>query len=156
MRNSSMSRKNLAIVLALLCAPLVVVAHGLLLDAETDGSRIWGAAYYSSGEIAVNESVALLDLTTTNAAPVNTKTDDSGNFRFDAIRSHQYRVSVYGDEGHTVEIELTAEPKSLPKLIEAEAQAHSSVWPPPAWAVIGGVLLLTLIPALVKRRARAC
>jgi hypothetical protein len=113
-----------------------------------------GSAYYSSGEIAVNESVALLDLTRPNAAPVNTKTDDAGKSRFAAVRSHHYGVSVCGDEGHTVEIELTAEPKSVPKLIEAEAEAHSKDWPRPASAMIGGILLLTLIPALAKRRSK--
>lgn len=142
-------------VLALALAPLLVAAHGLLLDAETDGDTIFGAAYYSNGEKAVNESIALLDLTASAATPVSATTDAEGNFRFDVVRSHRYRVSVYGDEGHTVEVEVVAEPKALPRLVDADAEQTAAFWPPPAWAIIGGVLLLSLIPAVASRRSKS-
>ncbi len=142
-------------VLTLGLASLIAAAHGLLLDAETDGDTIFGTAYYSNGDKAVHEPIALLDLTESAATPVDAQTDADGNFKFDVIRSHRYRVSVYGDEGHDVEIEVLAEPKALPRLVENEAQSSTAFWPPPAWAIIGGVLLLSLIPAVALRRRAA-
>lgn len=145
-------RLNLWIVVVLLMLPAITLGHGLLLDAESDGSHIVGSAYYSSGEVAVNESVALLDLSVPNATPLNAKTDSSGKFSFDVTRSHLYRVTVYGDEGHSVELEVLAEPQATPKLIETETAASHAFWPPPAWAIIGAILVLSLIPALVFRK----
>ena len=139
---------------ALALSPLIVAAHGLLLDVESDGDAIFGTAYYTNGDKAVSESVALLDLSVSGSAPIRARTDAAGVFRFDAIRDHRYRVSVYGEEGHTVDVELVAEPKSLPKLIETETAAASSLWPPPAWAIIGGALLLSLVPAIVLRKRK--
>jgi len=139
----------------LFALPWICAAHGLLLDAESDGQRIFGSAYYSSGEVAVNESIALVDLSTPDAPAVNAKTDSSGAFSFDVVRSHRYRVTVYGDEGHSVEVEVLAEPKSVPKLIDNDAQATNAFWPPPAWAIIGAILLLSLVPAVLFRKRSA-
>lgn len=156
MRSEPMSRTaRFLALLALAFAPLLVAAHGLLLDAETDGDTIFGAAYYSNGERAVSETIELLDLTAPGAAPVSAQTDSDGNFKFDVVRSHRYRVSVFGDEGHSVEVEVVAEPKALPKLIDEETEPTAQLWPPPAWAIIGGVLLLSLIPAIAFRRGKA-
>lgn len=132
--------------------PLVALAHGLLLDADSDGSRIFGAAYYSNGEKAANESVALLDLSVTGAQPINQTTDVDGKFLFDAIGGHHYRVAVYGEEGHSVEVELIAAANTTPVLIESPSSSAPAYWPPPAWAMIGGVLLLSLIPVIRTRQ----
>lgn len=66
------SRRLLALVSGLslwLAWPLASFAHGLLMDAETDGHTITGTLYYSNGELAVRELVDLRDLTDANAAP---------------------------------------------------------------------------------------
>lgn len=135
----------------LLCAPGISAAHGLLLDAGSDGAKITGVVYYSNGDLAVRESVELLDLTTPGASPVPAQTDDGGKFSFSAVAGHRYRVSAYGEEGHSVEIELDARVDARPTLVEAEDAGGTPFWPPPAWAVIGGILLLSLIPPLIKR-----
>ena len=141
----------MSLVVALLSVPGIACAHGLLLDAESDGRTITGTVYYTSGELAVQESVELLDLSTPNASAVPSKTDDAGHFSFPVTESHRYRISAYGDEGHSVDVELDASPKSRPALIEKEAPGATTDWTPPAWAVIGGLLLLSLVPAAFAR-----
>jgi len=150
----SESMRILAYVLTLLL-PLSIAAHGLLLDAESDGATIWGSLYYSSGELAVFESIELLDLTTPGATPVQSKTDENGKFSFPVTASNRYRVSAYGEEGHSVEVELVATPKAKPQLIENEAASEEASGLPPAWALIGGGLLLSLITALLWRKRAA-
>lgn len=138
----------------LLSVPGIATAHGLLLDAESDGNTVRGTVYYSNGDLAVRESVELLDLSTPNAAPVSAQTDDDGRFHFPTVANHRYRVSAYGEEGHSVEVELDAKPESRPELIENGAAEGSALWPPPAWAVIGGALLLSLLPPAISRMKR--
>lgn len=143
-----------ACLIALLCLPGLAIAHGLLLDAEHRGAQITGTVYYSNGELAVRQPVELLDLSTANAAPVAGETDDSGNFSFAVTPDHRYRVSAYGDEGHSVAVDIEANAK--PTLVENETLAEEASWPPPAWAVIGAILLASLIPiALSRRKQRA-
>jgi hypothetical protein len=150
MRAFSVCRCFLAATIASFL-PLLAVAHGLLLDAESKGDTIFGSAYYSNGEKAVNESIALLDITEPGSAAINARTDAAGDFTFQVTASHRYRLTVYGDEGHSVEIELTAGTEATPRLIDADAEPNAEFSPPPAWAIVGGLLLLSLVPALVLR-----
>lgn len=68
--------------------------------------------------------------------------------------SHRYRVALFGEEGHNVEIELLARAESQPALIEKESAPEEKSWLPPAWALIGGILLISLVPAAFARRQR--
>lgn len=138
--------------LLLLAAPLLADAHGLLLDADTDGRTITGRLYYSNGDLALDESIALLDLTARGAKPVYARTDEDAKFVFPVEASHRYRVSAYGEEGHTVEIELIAEAEAKPELVENEAAESEPSWLPPAWALIGGALLISLVPASIRKQ----
>lgn len=144
--------RALLIGLFLVVAPCSGMAHGLLLDAESDGRTITGTAYYSNGEKAANEAVSLLDLATPGAGSKAIQTDAEGNFRFDVEPSHRYRVAVYGDEGHSVELELDAVASARPKLIDGDTTPQQS-WLPPAWALVGSILLASLVPALLSRQA---
>jgi hypothetical protein len=139
-----------AAVAVFLMFPGVSLPHGLLLDAESDGTTITGVVYYTNGDLAVQESVELLDLTTPNASPSSSKTDGDGRFRFPAEASHRYRVSAYGEEGHSVDVELEATMDARPKLVEPTQAAEADSWTPPAWAVIGGLLILSLVPAVFR------
>jgi hypothetical protein len=122
-------------------------AHGLLLNAEFDGRDIAGTAYYTNGERAAHEAVALVDLSRPHAEPRASSSDARGNFRFPATVGQRYRVTVYGEEGHSVEIELAALERARPTLIEHAVANEEGGFAAPAWAVIGGALLLSLIPA---------
>jgi hypothetical protein len=140
----------------LLAAPCLASAHGLLIDAETNGATITGTVYYTNGDLGVNESVALLDLTIADGKPpVSGTTDSAGRFSFPVIASHRYRVSAYGEEGHNVDLELIAEADARPEFIDLQSASADPSWLPPAWAVIGGALLLSLVPTLILRKRRA-
>ncbi len=138
-----------------LLLPNLAFAHGLLLDARHVGDHIEGTVYYSNGDLAVREAVELLDLSTANATPVAAETDDAGEFKFPAVSGHRYRISAYGDEGHGVEVELEAVADARPRLIENEAAADEHSWLPPAWAVIGFLLLASMVPVVHARRRNA-
>jgi hypothetical protein len=140
----------------LLCLPGLAAAHGLLLDAENHGDAITGTVYYSNGELAVREPVELLDLSTPAAGPATGETDEAGKFSFPVTAGHRYRISVYGGEGHDVQVEIDAVADARPQLIDSEAATESSSWVPPAWAVIGLLLLASMVPIFVaKRRSSA-
>lgn len=144
------------VYIAILIAPVIACAHGLLIDAESDGNTISGRLYYTNGDLAVGESVAMLDLTTPVSEAVVQTTDHDARFAFPVTRSHRYRVTAYGDEGHTVEIELVAAARAKPTFVEKETTADEGVALPPAWALLGGLLLLSLVPATMwKRRSRS-
>lgn len=144
-----------ALLTALLCLPGLAQAHGLLLDADHHGDRIAGTVYYSNGDLAVREAVELIDLSTSDATPIAAETDDSGKFSFRVTQRHRYRISAYGEEGHSVSVDLDAVPNAKPTLVENETPTKESSWLPPAWAVIGGLLLASLVPILVARRRQA-
>lgn len=139
----------------MLLLPGLAAAHGLLLDAKHVADKIEGTVYYSNGELAVREPVELLDLSTQSATAVAGETDDAGKFSFPVVDGHRYRVSAYAAEGHGVDIEIDARANARPELIEMTAAAEEQSWMPPAWAVIGFLLLASLVPVVVTRRRAA-
>ncbi|MBL8270852.1 carboxypeptidase-like regulatory domain-containing protein [Steroidobacter sp.] len=136
----------------LMSVPAVSFAHGLLLDAKHVHDRIEGTVYYSNGELAVRESVELLDLTTPITTAAVAETDDAGKFSFPVTSGHRYRVSAYAAEGHGVDVEIEAVANARPQLIENEAATAEQSWLPPAWAVIGLLLLASMVPIALSRR----
>lgn len=138
-----------------LLLPCLALAHGLLLDAKHIGDKIEGTVYYTNGELAVREVVELLDLSTPDSAAVAGETDDSGRFSFLVTSGHRYRISAYAAEGHGVDIEIDAVANARPRLIENEAAAEEGDWMPPAWAVIGFLLLASIVPVVISRRRNA-
>jgi hypothetical protein len=139
-------------VLFVLLVPGLAAAHGLLLDAKHAGDKIEGTVYYSNGELAVREPVEMLDLSAANAVAVTADTDDAGKFSFPATEGHRYRISAYAAEGHGVDVEIEAVANARPELIEKQAAAEAQSWMPPAWAVIGLLLLASLVPVAISRR----
>lgn len=154
---STLSNGMRALACLILLLPGFAFAHGLLLDAKHVGDRIEGTVYYSNGELAVREAVELLDLSTANAPAVTAETDDAGKFKFPAVSGHRYRISAYGEEGHGVDVEIDAVADARPRLIENEAAAaaEEQSWLPPAWAVIGLLLLASMVPVVLARRRNA-
>jgi hypothetical protein len=68
---------------------------------------------------------------------------------------HRYRISAYAAEGPGVDIEIDATADARPQLIEKEAAAGEQSWLPPAWAVIGLLLLASMVPVVISRRRQA-
>lgn len=132
--------------------PLVCSAHGLLMKVRSDGTTISGTAYYSNGEKAVNQPVAIIDLSDALVLRSQGTTDAEGNFTFSTVEGRQYRVEVYGEEGHEVTMEMTAAREARGKLVDNAVSKEEGFQWPPAWALIGGALLLSVIPALRNRR----
>ena len=155
MQSNSMSLARVRGLICLLLLPCLALAHGLLLDAKHVGDRIEGTVYYSNGELAVREPVELLDLSAANGAAVPAETDDAGKFSFPVSAGHRYRISAYAAEGHGVDIEIEATADARPQLIETKAAAQEQAWTPPAWAVIGLLLLASLVPVAISRRRQA-
>lgn len=150
--NGMRSLSRLPWLACLLLLPCFAMAHGLLLDAHHVGDKIEGTVYYSNGELAVRESVELLDLSAPNSTAVAGETDDAGKFSFPVTSGHRYRISAYAAEGHGVDIEIDAVAKARPQLIETQANVAEQSWMPPAWAVIGLLLLASMVPVAISRR----
>jgi nickel transport protein len=105
--------------LTLLAAGLSVTAgsawaHKLKAFATAEGTTLIGYAYFSSGGRPRQASVAVTDadgniLTTTI-------TDDEGNFRVEAKRRVDHRITVDGGDGHAATYTVTASelPDTLP------------------------------------------
>lgn len=143
-------RTALALLVALL--PTVALAHGLLLRLENGPETVAGVAYYTNGAIAAGEYVELVDLEAPGGKPVGAPTDAAGRFSFEARAGGRYRLVAHGDEGHTTEIEFTLGEARAPRLVDADADATADS--PPAWVVLGGVLLLATVAVLVRRVSR--
>lgn len=127
-------------------------AHGLLVSVRGDATSVSGRVYYSNGDPGAGEWVQLLDLTQPGEPPIAMNAGKDGGFRFPAVDGRRYRISVTGEEGHTVDSEITTGIDARGRFVEREQAASGiaekhALWPPPAWAVIGGILLLSLIPA---------
>jgi hypothetical protein len=144
--------------LAAVCAllPAVAPAHGLLLRLENGPETVSGVAYYTNGAIAAGEYVELVDLDAPSAAPVGAPTDAQGRFAFAARAGGRYRLVAHGDEGHRTELELMLGERRAPRLVDEDAESTDggSAGAPPAWAVIGGVLLLATVALLLRRFSR--
>lgn len=143
------------VLLVLMLGASLAHAHGLLVSVNSDGQRIAGTAYFTNGDVAVSQVVEALDLDVAGAQPQAGSTGADGSFGFPAQIGHRYRISVFGEEDHRVDVELLAGAGTRSKLIEPEGGEQASPWwPPPAWAVIGGLLLASLVPVLVSRARR--
>lgn len=136
------------------------LAHGLLVSVRGDGETVAGRVYYSNGEPGVGEWVEMQDLTDPAAAPVpGVSVGPDGAFSFAGRPGHSYRVTVTGDEGHQVRSDITLAPDARGRFVEDAADAAvgegGAGGLPPAWMLIGGLLMLSLIPAWWLRRRQA-
>jgi hypothetical protein len=131
-------------------------AHGLLMKLRAEGSAIVGEVYYSSGRKAVGEWIEVQDLGQPDASLRTLQTDATGEFRVTGEAGRSYRVTARGEEGHSVTMDLSLAPEARPTLVEDPGEAPQETgWRPPAFAIIGGLLILSIIPALLLRRRSA-
>ena len=136
------------------CVPMTF-AHGLLARVRATGETIVGTAYYSSGEVAGGQWVEVFDVTAGGEKVAEFAADANGGFRHPGKAGHRYRLEIHGDEGHSIELEISLASGARASLVDsADAPEESSG--PPAWAVVGGVLLLVSIVAVpFKLRTRS-
>ena len=127
-------------------------AHGLLMKLRSEDSALVGELYYSGGNRAAREWIEVTDLDG-SAAPVVFQTGAEGEFRQAATPGHRYRVKAMGEEGHEIIMTITVEDAGRGTMQDDEATApDDSADALPAWALVGGLLLLSALPALWFRR----
>lgn len=141
-----------AAALWLAAAPLAL-AHGLLVSVRGDGQTISGRVYYSNGEPGAGEWVQLSDLTQARGENQGMAAGPDGAFSFAGVQGHSYRVTVTGEEGHSIQSDITLAPEARGRFVEQpdDAAAADAGGLPPAWALLGGLLVASLIPALWLR-----
>lgn len=138
-----------------LAASVPALAHGFLVSMRGEGTTISGRVYYSDGTPGAREFVELRDVTDASRPLQTGATDQAGAFRFTGVAGHRYALIAHGEEGHTTEMLLTLASGARGKLVDVAGPSKSS-WAPPAWALIGGALLLSMLPALwLRRRGKA-
>lgn len=142
--------RALAIAALGLAAP--AMAHGLLVTVQSEGNAVTGRVYYSNGAPGAREFVELRDLSASASPTLSTSSDAKGQFRFAAAPGHRYAVIAHGEEGHTTEMQVTVVDGQRGRLVEGpDASGDGTSGTPPAWLVIGSVLLISAALALWLR-----
>ena len=133
------------------------LAHGLLMKLDSQGQTISGEVYFSNGQRAGGVWVELFDDASPDAAIQTFQTAPDGSFSVDGEPGHAYRVRASGEEGHEIVMTIalageTAQGTMVEDGPPDQAESGEGV---PAWAVLGGFLLLSLIPLYWLRRRDA-
>lgn len=129
-------------------------AHGLLMKAQSEGTTISGTVYYSNGKRASGEWVEVFKDGTSE--PMETlRTNEEGEFQTTGEEGVSYRLRASGEEGHEITVALTLAQKEVhAKMVQEDDKTAESEATIPAWAVIGGLLALSAIPAFFLRRRK--
>ncbi|MEN8720454.1 MAG: carboxypeptidase-like regulatory domain-containing protein [Oceanococcaceae bacterium] len=153
--------RNVLRGLLVLCAVLVSlpgIAHGLLVQAEADGRVIQGRVWYSDGQPAAGEFVALHRAPATATDTIDptvrmdgAATDADGRFTLRGEPGAAHVLIAYGVEGHQTRLAITLDPGARARLTDNDNSSDGL----PAWVLLGAVLGASLIPALwLRRRGR--
>lgn len=148
--------KSLMAAFLLLSAPSAF-AHGLLMQAEGKGTDINGTLYYSNGQRAGGEWIELFDAAKPDEALQTIQTHEDGSFHLTGQQGRAYRIRATGEEGHEITIALTLKAdEARGKMVADPRDKAGEESEIPAWAVLGGLLALSAIPAYwLRRRGRA-
>ena len=149
------------LVVAVLAGSLLSVpaalAHGLLVSVRGEGDTVTGRFYYSNGEPGVGEWVQISDLAAPDWQGPGMTVGADGAFSFPGEPGRSYRVTVSGEEGHSVQSDITLAEGARGQFVEQadDIAADPERGLPPAWALLGGLMALSLIPAAwLRLRAR--
>jgi hypothetical protein len=121
------------------------------------GNTLVGTAYYTTGDVARGQWVEIFDVTDNDAKVAAFAADAAGNFRYAGTAGHRYRIAVHGDEGHGLELEISLASGARANLVERGAAEPEDVSDIPAWAIVGGTLLvasLVAVPFKLRQRRR--
>ncbi len=159
--SGSMRSSRMQLIARFVCLmvllPGLAAAHGLLLDAKHVGDKIEGTVYYSNGELAVRESVELLDLSTPRwngcrwLRPTATASSASRSRTDIAIACRRMPPKVTAWISRS-----TPFANARPTLDRQEVGEFKDYWVPPAWAVIGLLLLASLVPVAICALPNIC
>lgn len=152
--------RNLHSMLALIAAfaasmmSVPAFAHGLLMKLDAEGETIAGEVYFSNGQRAGGVWVELFDEAAPDIAIETIQTADDGSFSLAGEAGTAYRVRASGEEGHEIvmSIALAGESARGVMVDDVPTEAQTEDREVPAWAVLGGFLLLSLIPVYWLRR----
>jgi hypothetical protein len=142
------TKLRLLILVLAACIQSAAFAHGLLARVRANGDTLVGTAYYSSGEVAGGEWVEIFDITGDEVKVAGFAADADGNFLHAGAPGHRYRISVHGDEGHSIDLEISLARGARANLVERGAISPAGLPEIPAWAVVGGALLIASLVAL--------
>jgi len=126
-------------------------AHGLLMKLRSEDSALVGELYYSGGTRAGGEWIEVTDLDG-SAAPVVFQTGAEGEFRQAATPGHRYSVKAMGEEGHEIIMTITVGDAARGTMQDEATDSEESTDTLPAWALVGGLMLMSVLPALWFRR----
>lgn len=143
------------LALTMMCAAMPAWAHGLLMKLRAEGAAVAGEVYYSNGTKAAGEWVEVKNLTDPSVATQTLQTDPEGRFHVPGSVGHRYLVVAIGEEGHSIEMEMTLAPGARGQLLEDGAPVEAPGEDYPAWAIIGGLMLVSAGPALWLQRRRS-
>jgi hypothetical protein len=143
-----------AMLAAALSLAAPAFAHGLLVSARSDGDTVAGRVYYSDGAPGAGEYVEFRDLTDPARPARTAAADATGGFRFPGVPGHRYAVIAHGEEGHTTELQVELRAGERARLSDAAPADAAGLSLPPAWMLIGALLLLSTVPALWLRARR--
>jgi hypothetical protein len=140
-----------ALALTLAATATVAGAHGLLMRVAGQGREITGELFYSNGQRAGGEWIELFDAQAPDRAVRTVKTDGEGRFALTGEPGHAYQVRATGEEGHaiTMSIDLSSAARGSMVRDDGDAADNGGV---PAWALVGGALILSAIPAWFLRK----
>jgi hypothetical protein len=128
-------------------------AHGLLMKLDAQGDAIAGQLYFSNGQRAGGVWVELFDAAAPDAAVETLQTAPDGSFRVKGAPGHRYEVRATGDEGHSISMAIALDqPAAHGTMIADPGDERPTEIP--AWAILGGLLALSILPALWLRRKR--
>ncbi len=146
----------LMVALAALMASGPALAHGLQMKLDAENQMISGQVYFSNGKEAEGVWVELFDDRAPETAIETVQTGPDGTFRVEGEQGRGYQVRASGEEGHSIALAIALEGEvARVAMIEDPADGgEASVAEIPAWAILGGFLALSLIPALWFRKRR--
>lgn len=145
--------ERFAIALFVILASGTAQAHKLKVFASATGPVIEGYAYFSPGGRAYQASVTVASEDGTVLDRL--RTDNEGNFRFEAKRRIDYVVTVDGGDGHVASYTVSANdlPETLP-VQEGDSPAAGAKTAAPAGPAVDQTVLTALIEQSVARQIR--
>jgi len=141
----TISRLLAVLTLSLFAAvPAAVLAHGMDVAITQEGQQISGQVLYTGDQPGIGDFISIANLTDPQITPLEATTNAEGRFTVTGVMGHQYVLTAYGEEGHTVDVPFTL----------GEEIASADEGSVPFYVIAGVLLLLSIVPANYLRRRK--